>query len=58
MSTPTIWPRGKYNGQRIVGIEVKVRIDVTHWAIWFHLRSCSSGFGIGPLIVHYGFNYE
>lgn len=25
------WPRGKYNGRRIVGIEFKIRLDVTRW---------------------------
>ena len=25
------WPRGKYNGQRIVGIVAKISVDVTHW---------------------------
>jgi len=25
------WPRGKYNGQRIVGISFKIAIDITHW---------------------------
>jgi hypothetical protein len=25
------WPRGRYNGKRIVGIAVKVRIDLRHW---------------------------
>jgi hypothetical protein len=25
------WPRGKYNGRRIVGFNVKVELDVTEW---------------------------
>lgn len=25
------WPRGKYNGWRIVGVEMKVILDVTDW---------------------------
>jgi len=25
------WPRGRYNGKRIVGISFKVVVDVTHW---------------------------
>ena len=25
------WPRGRYNGQRIVGLEFKVKLDLTDW---------------------------
>jgi hypothetical protein len=25
------WPRGKHNGQRIVGVSVKVKVRVDHW---------------------------
>lgn len=34
------WPRGRYNGQRIVGVSFKVVLDVTTWRWW-------------PLIGHY-----
>lgn len=27
------WPRGRYNGQRIVGVWFKISLNVTHW-IW------------------------
>lgn len=26
------WPRGKYNGQRIIGVSFKVKVDLTRWA--------------------------
>lgn len=26
------WPRGKYNGRRIVGASLKVRFNMAHWA--------------------------
>ena len=26
------WPRGRYNGKRIVGVRFAVRIDITDWA--------------------------
>jgi hypothetical protein len=29
------WPRGRYNGKRIIGLVVKVRFDVLWWG--FHL---------------------
>lgn len=25
------WPRGRYNGKRIVGVEFKIVLDVTTW---------------------------
>lgn len=27
------WPRGRYNGQRIVGIEVSMKLNVTDWTL-------------------------
>lgn len=27
------WPRGRYNGQRIVGVSFKITCDITYW-IW------------------------
>jgi hypothetical protein len=27
------WPRGRYNGRRVVGVRVAVSIDVTVW-LW------------------------
>lgn len=47
------WPRGKYNGQRIVGLEVKVVFDITTWdwcwpSILYH--RC---LGLGPLSAAY-----
>ena len=28
------WPRGRYNGKRIVGIRFAIEIDITHWEWW------------------------
>jgi len=44
------WPRGRYNGRRIVGITVKVTLDVTWWRLaWFGpWGSCAS---LGPIHV-------
>lgn len=25
------WPRGKYNGSRIVGFDIHIRLDITEW---------------------------
>lgn len=45
------WPRGRYNGQRIVGLEARVCFDVTWWSLRlpdFRNGTCLS---IGPLHV-------
>lgn len=44
------WPRGRWNGQRIVGLDVRIRIDVTWWRVrWFgRYGACGS---LGPLHV-------
>ena len=36
------WPRDRYNGKRIVGVEFKVQLDVTEWrwlpwVMWRHV---------------------
>lgn len=52
------WPRGRYNGRRIVGIWIKLRIDVLHCRV-----RCGWNFGepylvIGPLFINCGLNFE
>lgn len=52
------WPRGKYNGWRIVGIDVHMKIDVLDW--WWKLRY---QFGtvwifVGPVHIWINPNYE
>lgn len=52
------WPRGKYNGQRIVGLEVKVVVDIRHWLlIWpqFRYGRCLA---LGPVRVWLSAAYE
>jgi hypothetical protein len=35
------WPRGRYNGRRIVGVEVKIILDLSYW-YWkpIHVKYC------------------
>jgi len=44
------WPRGKYNGRRISGVIIKLRIDVLHWQLlWGEINNrfwCLGPFGI------------
>lgn len=52
------WPRGRYNGQRIVGFVVKTRFDLLWWG--FHLPSIKYGRcgSLGPLHVWLEAAYE
>ena len=52
------WPRGKYNGQRIVGIRVFFVINLRHWIL-----SASWNFGepyifCGPFAIRVHCEYE
>lgn len=42
------WPRGKYNGKRIVGFNVQVKADVTAWH-WLPIIENQHG----PIAVHW-----
>jgi len=51
------WPRGKYNGRRIVGVRVQVMLNIRYWD--FHMRW---NFGepyiiCGPIQVRFELNY-
>lgn len=52
------WPRGKYNGQRIVGIEVRIKIDILKW--WWQLSNRHGWLRIfiGPVHIWIEANYE
>jgi hypothetical protein len=52
------WPRGRYNGARIVGMSVKVVIDVTRWRIYLPSRYARGSFWIGPVGVYINLEYE
>ena len=49
------WPRGKYNGQRIAGFEVKVRLDVFCWS--FCLPTHYRCLGLGPIKIWFSASY-
>lgn len=44
------WPRGRFNGQRIVGVHVAVSVDVTRWRCFIYGRH-TIAIGLGPVIV-------
>ena len=51
------WPRGKYNRQRIVGVRLQVRVDVTDWGLrWFgRYGTCAR---LGPARIWVEAEYE
>jgi hypothetical protein len=51
------WPRGKFNGQQIVGYEVKARLDFTMWRLGLPNRFgvCLS---LGPLHIWFNAVYR
>jgi hypothetical protein len=52
------WPIGRYNGQRIVGVDVRMRLDVTSWTwCWPHFLY-GRCLGLGPLRVWFHAAYE
>ena len=44
------WPVGRYNGQRIVGLEIRVKLDVTRWT-WCLPTRYGRCLGLGPLMI-------
>lgn len=57
------WPRGRYNGQRIVGFRVLVRVRVDCWRFYLwpsdFVRAWryGSAVGLGPVLVHFEAEY-
>ncbi len=52
------WPRGKYNGIRIVGVEIRIKLDLLAW--WWELRYRLDALRIfvGPVHIWISLNYE
>lgn len=52
------WPRGKYNGKRIVGFKISIKIDILFWML-----TCKWNFGepylfIGPVCIRFYAAFE
>lgn len=52
------WPRGKYNGMRIVGFDVRVRFDLCRWSLAWPSLLYGTCLSIGPLHVWFGSAYK
>lgn len=47
------WPRGRYNGRRIVGFQVRLAIDLLRWSL-SALRLNGLYLALGPLRLYFG----
>ncbi len=52
------WPRGKYNGQRIVGFRVTISIKVDRWFWWPYIGGYSGAFHWGPVFSWWTAEYR
>lgn len=52
------WPKGKYNGKRIVGFSIKFTIDITYWNFKFYWNFGQPAIVIGPLRINAEINYS
>lgn len=52
------WPRGRYNGQRIVGCRWTVVIDVTCWRFVWPRPLYGTCLGLGPLRIWWTPEYD
>jgi hypothetical protein len=46
MKLASYWPRGRINGRRITGFELRLRVDIAHWE-W--LPRAEWGYGV-PMV--------
>jgi len=51
-------PRGKYNGQRIGGFEVKITINAFRWGWFFEWRLGNHVIQAGPFQIRFETTYE
>ena len=51
------WPRGRYNGQRLVGFDLRVRVNLRQWRLWGPSRFAWT-VAVGPVRLWLSPNYE
>ncbi len=47
------WPRGKYNGRRIVGVSMKIQIIVDYWGFGFQWNIGTKHIHVGAVLIHF-----
>jgi len=55
---PEHWPKGKYNGKRIVGIDIRLSIDILFWIMRWSWNFGEPYIFIGPVCIRLKANYE
>lgn len=51
------WPRGKYNGKRIIGFSVDFKFTVDYWTLKFMWNIGNKSLHIGPFHWHFELVY-
>ncbi len=51
------WPRGKYNGKKIVGFSIKFEIYLDYWGVEFYWNVGARYIHFGPVIIRFELNY-
>lgn len=46
------WPRGRYNGQKIVGFSTRVNVNVIFWRCNLYCRYGEFKLWLGPFLLH------
>lgn len=52
------WPRGRYNGRRIVGFSVSLSVRVNCWRLFAVWNLGEPVLGIGPIRIKGGVVYQ
>ena len=52
------WPRGKYNGRRIVGFRVNIRVTVDFWSFRYSWNFGMPFVQIGPIRLGFELEYH
>jgi hypothetical protein len=52
------WPRGRYNGKRIIGFAVHVRVRVTHWWLAAEWNYGNPYLAVGPIRIGVECEYD
>ncbi len=52
------WPKGKYSGHPITGIEIKCKIDLSWWSLQAVWNFGMPSIHIGPMHIWFSLNYK
>jgi len=52
------WPKGRYNGKKIVGFKISIKIDILFWALTYKWNFGEPYLFIGPACFRFYAAYE